>query len=160
LLAKRTLGFSFFIFDITFLPLAELDATINARLIASIHAKIQNNAVFLDSQNQFLSKVHLAARLDANAHFGRGFTDDSARHWDVALTDGKEQNHGFAEPCRICGRKISRSLSVHVGCPLDNRLGPMSEPQPKHGLYIAPMHRKICAHLHTWTPISRRPSEH
>jgi hypothetical protein len=75
---------------------------------------VRSDHVFLDSENQFLSEIHLPSGLDADANVSDGFTDDAARHGDTALTDCNEQNHRFTEPGRIYGRIIFSFLSDHV----------------------------------------------
>jgi hypothetical protein len=75
---------------------------------------IRGDGVFFDSENQFLSDIHLPPRLDADAHVGDGFADDPARHWDTALTDNDKKNRRFTEPGRIDGRNIIRFLSYHL----------------------------------------------
>jgi hypothetical protein len=53
--------------------------------------------------------------LDANAYGGDSFTDDAARHGDLASTDCDEQNHRFTEPAGIDGRKVFSSRGDQLG---------------------------------------------
>jgi hypothetical protein len=58
-----------------------------------IYPALRGGGVFFNSENQFLAKIHLPSRLEANADVGDGFTDDAARQGDFASADCNEQNH-------------------------------------------------------------------
>ena len=81
---------------------------------ALVYPVVQAGRVFFDSQDQFLSEIHLPSGIDADAHGGDRFADDATRHGDVALTDCNEQNHRFTKPGRICGRLFFYSVCDHA----------------------------------------------
>jgi len=74
---------------------------------------IERQALFFDGQDHFFWEIHFPSRLQAYPQIGGGFTDDSARHGDLLVMDGNQQNERFAELGPIHLREMTGSHGIH-----------------------------------------------
>ena len=87
--------------------------------------------------------------MDADAHVGKGFADDAARHGNMTLTDSDEQHHLFTEPGRIDRRNIVQFLGYHLGLP-DQLLLSSRIDCDEAGSFVSQSTGEFCSQVNTW----------